>query len=176
MPASAPPPSPPTSPDVLIRPATPEDDQRCQDIAVAAWTPIYASSRAALGEDIYTHLHPDGLASKARQIASAFAAHLDHILVACDPHTEEVLGFATFRLDHDRKVGEIGNNAVDPTRRGRGIGATLYQHVLERFRQEGMTVARVTTGLDDAHAPARTAYQKVGFQHATQSITYYQKL
>ena len=162
--------------DILIRPATPQDHQRCQDIAVAAWTPIYASSRFALGDDIYTHLHPDGLASKARQIAAAFATHLDLILVACDPNSNDVLGFATFRLDHDRRVGEIGNNAVDPARRGRGIGAALYEHVLARFRQEGMTVARVTTGLDDAHAPARAAYQKVGFERSTQSVTYYQKL
>ena len=161
---------------VAIRPATPEDSQCCQEIAVAAWIPIYASSRAALGDDVYTHLHPDGLASKARQIAAAFVAHLDHILVASDPHTKEILGFATFRLDHERKVGEIGNNAVDPARRGRGIGATLYEHVLARFRQEGMTVARVTTGLDDAHAPARAAYKKVGFERGTESVTYYQKL
>lgn len=165
-----------SSTGIFIRPATPEDSARCQQIAAAAWEPIYASSRAALGDDIYTQLHPDGLASKARQIAAAFAAHLDHILVACDPSTKEVLGFATFRLDHERKVGEIGNNAVDPACRGRGIGTQLYEHVLARFRQEGMTVARVTTGLDDAHAPARTAYQKVGFQRATQSVTYFQKL
>ena len=176
MPDSAPPPSSPAPPDILIRPATPEDSQRCQEIAVAAWTPIYASSRAALGDDIYTHLHPDGLASKARQIAAAFAAHLDHVLVACDPHTREVLGFATFRLDHERGVGEIGNNAVDPAHRGRGIAGALYERVLDRFRQEGMTVARVTTGLDDAHAPARAAYKKRGFERSTQSVTYYRKL
>ena len=162
--------------DVLIRPAVPKDSARCQEIAVAAWTPIYAASRAALGDEIFSQLHPDGLASKARQIAAAFATHPDWILVACAPETGQVVGFCTFRLDAERKVGEIGNNAVDPAWRGRGIAGALYDRVLNRLRQEGMTVARVTTGLDDAHAPARAAYKKIGFERGTQNVTYYRKL
>ena len=162
--------------DLVIRPAAPEDSARCQEIAVAAWEPIYASSRAALGDEIFTQLHPDGLASKARQIAAAFAGRIEWILVASDRSSGQIVGFATFRLDHERKVGEIGNNAVDPACRGQGIGVALYERVLERFKAEGMTVARVKTGLDEAHAPARAAYKKVGFERGTQSVTYYREL
>jgi GNAT superfamily N-acetyltransferase len=173
------PPAEPTQPnDLVIRPALPEDNARCQEIAMAAWEPIYASSRAALGDAIFNQLHPDGLSSKARQIASAFHSRPDWILVALahDQGAAHIVGFATFRLDHERKVGEIGNNAVDPAWRGRGIAGALYERVLDRFRDEGMTVARVTTGLDDAHAPARAAYKKVRFERGTQNVTYYREL
>src|SRR5687768_4807245 len=117
----------PEPPELVIRQAAPEDNARCQAIAVAAWEPIYASSRAALGDEIYSHLQPDGLASKARQIAAAFAGRLEWVLVACDRAQGVVVGFATFRLDLERKIGEIGNNAVDPAWRGRGIGGALYE-------------------------------------------------
>jgi GNAT superfamily N-acetyltransferase len=73
-------------------------------------------------------------------------------------------------------VGEIGNNAVDPAWQGQRVASQLYQAVLARFRREGMLVARVTTGLDDAHAPARAAYRKAGFIAETPSVTYFQKL
>lgn len=161
---------------VVVRLAEAGDSERCQEIAVAAWEPIYASSGAALGEEIFGRLHPDGLASKARQIATAFEGRLEWVLVACEPERGEVVGFATFRLDLERRVGEIGNNAVDPGWRGKGIAGALYERVLARFREEGMTVAKVTTGLDEAHAPARAAYKKVGFERGSESVTYYREL
>ncbi|MBT4097360.1 MAG: GNAT family N-acetyltransferase, partial [Gemmatimonadetes bacterium] len=34
----------------------------------------------------------------------------------------------------------------------------------------------VGTGLDDAHAPARRAYERAGFDIAQQDVTYYKKL
>ena len=160
----------------MVRRAEAGDSARCQEIAVAAWEPIYASSEAALGEEIFGQLHPDGLASKARQVAASFEGRLEWVLVACEGEGGPIVGFATFRLDRERKVGEIGNNAVDPAWRGRGIAGALYERVLERFREEGMVMAKVTTGLDGAHAPARAAYKKVGFERGTESVTYYREL
>jgi hypothetical protein len=37
-------------------------------------------------------------------------------------------------------------------------------------------VAKVTTGLDDAHAPARAAYARAGFSAAVASVTLYREL
>lgn len=171
---------------VIVRRAESRDSGRCQEIAVAAWEPIYASSRAALGEAIFGQLHSAWRAAKAGQIVAAFENRLDWVLVACvdtraggDTGSGEggqIVGFATFRMDFERKVGEIGNNAVDPTWQGRGIAGALYDRVLGRFREEGMVVAKVTTGLDEAHAPARAAYTKAGFGPATSSVTYYREL
>ena len=160
---------------ITLRLARPEDSLRCQEIAVAAWEPIYAWRRGALGEEIFQTLHPHGPEAKAPQIAGAFERHLDWIVVA-EAADRQVVGFVTYRLDHDLRVGEIGNNAVDPAWQGHGIATRLYREVLDRFRAAGMRVARVTTGLDDGHAPARAVYEKVGFTVGAPSVTLYQKL
>jgi ribosomal protein S18 acetylase RimI-like enzyme len=65
---------------------------------------------------------------------------------------------------------------VHPEWQGRGIAAALYQAALAKMRANGMRAVRVTTGLDEGHAPARAAYQKAGFIVGLPSITYYQDL
>ncbi len=164
----------PRAADVVVRAARIDDSARCQEIAVAAWEPIYASSHRALGAAIFDHLHPDWRAAKAGQVADALEKRTAWALVACAG--DEIVGFATFRVDQQRGIGEIGNNAVAPTWQGRGIAAALYDGVLERFRQQGLRVAKVTTGLDEAHAPARAAYDRAGFSAAVASVTLYREL
>jgi ribosomal protein S18 acetylase RimI-like enzyme len=39
-----------------------------------------------------------------------------------------------------------------------------------------MLYAKVGTQLDDAHIPARAAYEKLGFKPITRSVIYYMKL
>ena len=46
----------------------------------------------------------------------------------------------------------------------------------DAMRAAGMTFCKVATGLDDAHAPARRAYEKAGFDKSVPSITYYRTL
>ena len=48
----------------------------------------------------------------------------------------------------------------------------MYQAVFERFKAEGMQAAMVTTGLDDAHAPARRAYERAGFKRKAEQVCY----
>jgi ribosomal protein S18 acetylase RimI-like enzyme len=144
---------------VTLRPALPDDRERCAAIAVAAWTPISTHRRATLGESLFDRLHPRWAARKAGEIGAAFEHHIDWIVVATPtaPGQEapDVVAFVTYRLDPQRRVGTIGSNAVDPGWQGRGIATTLYRHVLDLFRAAGMEVAAVTTELDEAHAPAR---------------------
>ena len=61
---------------------------------------------------------------------------------------------------HDRKVAEIGNNAVSPSHHHKGVGAEMYEFVLDQMKRAGIKPAIVTMGGDDAHAPARRAYEK----------------
>jgi GNAT superfamily N-acetyltransferase len=87
-----------------------------------------------------------------------------------------IAGFFTFTLDQDRRIGTISNNAVDPAAQGRGLGTAMYERALDLFREARMEYARVRTGLDEGHAPARRAYEKAGFDLSLPDITYYCKL
>ncbi len=170
---------PPLPPGVTLRPAQVQDLGRCQEIAVAAWTPIYAFRRRQLGESLFQRLHPDWARRKAGEIGRAFESRPSWVLVAVAPDAagaSQPVAFVTYQLDPARGVGTIGNNAVDPPWQGRGIAGALYRHVLDVFRAAGMGVAAVTTGLDDAHAPARAAYSRAGFEVGASSITLYQEL
>ena len=83
----------------------------------------------------------------------------------------EVVGFISFSIDEESKIGNIGYNAVKDRYRGKGIGTTQLTRVLEVFKQRGMRFARVYVWLDDQHAPARRMYERCGFkplvEHAT---------
>ena len=157
--------------EFAIRSARPEDGPRCQEIAVDAWRPIYAARREQLGDGLFGQLFSEWEAQKAGQIAGAFQRHPDWILVACvacpagPGEDEPVVGFVTYQLDEAALTGTIGNNAVDPRWQGRGIATALYGRTLELFRRAGMRIARVTTGLDAAHGPARAAHRRAGFVH-----------
>ena len=52
----------------------------------------------------------------------------------------------------------------------------MYQHVLKYFRDKGLRFAHFDTGLDDAHIPARRAYESVGFDRKVPGVEYWQDL
>ncbi len=52
----------------------------------------------------------------------------------------------------------------------------MYQAALAYFKDQGIKVVRVTTGLDEGHAPARRAYERAGFSLKRESVTYFMKL
>jgi ribosomal protein S18 acetylase RimI-like enzyme len=110
---------------------------------------------------------------KADQIDRHFAQHPEWTYVA---ETDgKVVGVVTFRLDAERKIGEIGNNGVDPAYRNRGIGTAMYRYVLDLFRQAGMRYAEVGV-VSDPGNPAVRAYERVGFQPIMESRHYVQEL
>ena len=163
-------------PDFLIRPFTVEDLERIQDIAELAWKPIFDSFREQLGNEILSQTRPLAEKDKREQLASWAANHPDKIIVAVD-NNQKIIGFATWYTDEVRKVGIINNNAVDKTSGYKGVGQALYAELFRIFQEAGMTLAQVTTGLDEGHAPARRAYQRAGFGEAKlESVTYYKKL
>lgn len=158
----------------MIRPYREDDLPRLMEIGTCAWRPLYAMYRQLQGEELFRALVPDENRTKAEQIERHCRRHPDCALV-CEEENQ-VVGFATFLLFPEQGIGEIGNNAVDPAWQGRGLSRQLYEAVLARFRREGLRFARVTTGLDAAHAPARRAYERVGFRIREESVTYYMPL
>ncbi len=161
--------------NLVIRPARRDDVNRIRKIAAQAWDPIYQGYRQRMGDQLYERETPDDpLAVKAEAVANFYDEYPDWGLV-----TEidgQVVGFITFVLNRDKGIGEIGNNAVEPGHQGRGIGTAQCQRVLEIFRQEGMRYAKVHTGLDPAHVPARAMYEKMGFEPIMPHVEYYRKL
>ena len=159
----------------LIRLATEADLPAVREIARLAWTPIYAEFRRRVGDDLFNRLYSNWEQSKQDAVERAFREHPGCMLV-----TEiegRVVGFVTFfAVNPEAKLGEIGNNAIHPDFRGRGLGRRQYERVFEELRRQGMEYARVGTGLDDAHAPARKAYEAVGFDREVPSVIYYRKL
>jgi len=158
-----------------IREYRPDDLETLMDIGNRAWAMIRASARAALGPDLYARISPEAETAKGRQIQAHAEAHPDWIRVCVDD-SGRIVGFVTFRLDRERGVGEILNNAVDPDSGVRGAGQRMYAAVLDVFRKHRMRVAKVDTGLDDAHAPARRAYERAGFDRRLEHVTYYLSL
>jgi putative acetyltransferase len=57
--------------------------------------------------------------------------------------------------------GEIKRMMVDPARRGRGIGARLLQALENSLREDGVTLALLETGRDQAEAVR--LYERCGF-------------
>jgi len=146
-----------------------------QEIAVRAWEPIYQGFRDQMGDELFTLKWGDRWEDdKAQQIADHFQRRPEWCLVA--ERDDQLVGFLTFMLNSDTRIAEIGNNAVDSDYQGQGIGPALYRHTLELFREAGMAYAKVHTGLDEAHTPARTAYQKVGFELMMPHGEFYRKL
>ena len=158
-----------------IRPFQPPDLARIQNIAAAAWQPVFRSSEELLGTELFNLVSPDPETAKRGHVADACKADsgTDVWVVADDG---EIVGFITADLNRDTLIGEIRNNAVDPNRQSGGLGALMYDFVLERMREAGMKAVKVNTGADEAHAPARRAYEKAGFERSLPSVMYYRAL
>jgi ribosomal protein S18 acetylase RimI-like enzyme len=111
---------------------------------------------------------------KADEIESFYRYHPEGVLV-----TEEegrILGFVSFQLDPDRRMGKIGNNAVDPEYQNQGIGTKQIARALDILKERGMNIVEVQTGLADDYAPARHMYEKCGFEPTMEFVTYHASL
>ena len=161
--------------DVIVRDLRPGEAETAASIAVAAWTPIFGQFREILGDELFAARCPNWQEDKASQVRRACAPESGAGVCVAEKDGR-VVGFITYYLNVYPGVGEIGNNAVHPDFQGQGIATLMYQSVLDRFRAQGMRFAKVRTGLDPSHAPARRAYEKAGFSIQLPSVEYYRKL
>ena len=158
----------------MIRKYKPEDLSVIMDIGNRAWSKIYKMFREAYGDELFQIIVPNETTSKGEQIRTHCEEHPEWVFI-CEEN-ECIVGFVAFTLDFDKKIGTICNNAKDPDCVLKGIGQQMYKAVLENFRGHGMIYAKVHTGLDYAHAPARKAYEKAGFNICHEDVDYYVKL
>lgn len=120
-------------------------------------------------------MFPDWRSEKKRQVRSA-CSRKSGAKVYIAELEGKVVGFITYYLNESTGIAEIGNNTVEPQYQGLGIGTAMCRFVLGRMKEAGMKCARVTTGGDPSHAPARRAYEKAGFKRSVPIVCYYQKL
>jgi ribosomal protein S18 acetylase RimI-like enzyme len=177
------------SPETNIRPMRPSDIETVVEISLAAWQSIYEQRRRTMGDDLFAAVHPDWRAEKERQVRRGCASGTSAILAVAQATTSctalageearsgstQVVGFVTCYV-LGSGIGEIGNNAVHPDWRGQGIAPRLYEYAFDRLRERGVRYVKVGTGGDPAHAPARRAYEKAGFEIALPGVEYYRKL
>jgi len=162
----------------VLRYAREDDLPAIDELTAVCYAPIQASFVAMVGDACYETVQRDpGLTwdeRKAQQNRRLFAEHPDWLWVLEDEG--EVFGFVSFWLIPDRSYGHLDNNGVRPERAGQGWATFMYRHVLDRFRAEGLRFAHVDTGLDDAHIPARRAYEAVGFDRSVPTVDLWRAL
>ncbi len=162
----------------VLRHAREDDLPAIDALTVAGYAPIQESFVAMLGADLYEDVHAEpGRGWDERKVAQnhrLFAEHPEQVWVLDDGG--EVFGFVSFWLFADRGYGHLDNNAVAADRAGQGWATFMYRAVLDRFRELGLRWAHVDTGLDDAHIPARRAYEAVGFDRAVPSVDLWRRL
>jgi len=63
----------------------------------------------------------------------------------------------------DDEHGELKSMHTSAAARGRGIGATMVEHLLATARERGLRRVSLETGSMDAFLPARRLYARFGF-------------
>ena len=163
---------------IVLRRAREDDLEAIDALTVDAYGAIQDSFVAMLGADLYETVfaEPERTwdARKCAQNRDRFAEHPEQVWVL--DHDGHVFGYVTFWLDPRGRYGRIENNAVAAEQAGHGWATFMYRAVLDHFRSLGLPYANVDTHLDDAHIPARRAYEAVGFDRAVPAVDLWQKL
>ncbi len=157
---------------IHIVPAKDEHLEFAGNIAVKAWQPIRQEYRKILGDCLYETFFDNWQTKKRKSVENSLKKGRGFVALV----DNDVAGFISYSIDEITKTGEILENAVDPQFRGMGIGTMMYEFVMEKMREEGMFYAVVTTGGDDAHAPARRSYERAGFEKFLPSVKYFKSI
>lgn len=161
--------------DRRIRAFEKRDYERVLDICVSAFTPIHRLLEETLGREVFSRRYYDWREQYADYLGKISASD-PAVKVYVVEDAGVLIAFVFTIMDFDRKVGEIGLNAVAPEHQGKGVGKMMYAFALTDLKERGAEIAYVGTGGDSAHAPARVAYEAVGFDKAIPAAHYFKKL
>ncbi|MBM3239629.1 GNAT family N-acetyltransferase [Candidatus Poribacteria bacterium] len=148
-----------------IRLSTDNDKTRIHEIAVAAWRPIFGRYRLIVGDEMWNDLW-SGWDKNWFTNANGIVTELDG----------QIVGFATWYWPIAEVLAEVGGNAVDPKFQGRGIGSAQIRWLIDKFREWGYKCAKVHTGMDPAHGPARAEYRNAGLRRGVTNSRYFNYL
>lgn len=145
-----------------IEPYNPRQLDAVIGLSLRAWAPVFESIQKAMDAEVFRAFYADGwCVSQQKAVEDACAAEDTTVWVAVD--AGHAVGFVAVKVGADSSMGEIYMVAVDPDYQRRGIGTALMQFTLDWMKTVGMSIVMVETGGDPGHAPARAAYEKLGF-------------
>jgi ribosomal protein S18 acetylase RimI-like enzyme len=110
---------------------------------------------------------------KARHIDTDVAREVDGILVA-ESDQGQVVGYITSWQDAEAGIGYIPNLAFVPEWRGRGLGRLLIQMILDRFRDSGLSHAKIETLANNE--VGHHLYTSIGFHEVTRQAHFFADL
>lgn len=80
----------------------------------------------------------------------------------------QIVGSISTWQDHEAGIGHIPNLSLRPEYRGQGIGRRLIEFALDRFRQNGLTHAKIETLVQNE--VGKHLYQSLGFREVARQI------
>ena len=83
----------------------------------------------------------------------------------------EPIGFVSWDPRKIPKEGEVGQNCIVPSHRGKGYGKQQIQKVLEIFQARATRIIKVTTANHPFFVPAQKTYLSCGFREVGRSHT-----
>ena len=145
-----------------IRPVRDNDVEDLVRLSLLAWAPVFGSFEQVLGHNIYALIWPDWRTGQ-RDAVERVCKDDEKTTVWVAELDGTVVGFLAIELNIKDKIGDVALLAVHPDYQNRGIGTDLNSFAIEKMKASGMIMARVETGGDASHAPARRSYEKAGY-------------
>jgi GNAT superfamily N-acetyltransferase len=146
-----------------VIPYTPDQKQAVIDLAIAAWTPVFAKTRDDVPRFVYDTFYPDGWEARQRaDVDTLLETEPQNIWLASLGN--QTIGFLGLRIHAEDLIGEIYIIAVSPEHQRKGVGRRLMQFAEDHIKSTGMKMIMVETIGDAGHEPARRAYEDFGFQ------------
>ncbi len=130
-----------TMPEVIMRAYQDSDRDTLTEIMVEAFEGV--SIDQGIENEFGVLNGRDWKWRKARHFDEDVRRDRDGIIVA--ELEGRVLGFVSTWMEHDTGIGHIPNISLVPECRGQGIGRSLINVALDRFREHGLTHSKIET-------------------------------
>ncbi len=152
-----------TDPALQIVPYEPAHLEDILDLSMLAWDPVFPRMKNEIPDYIFRAFYPQGWQPRQRaDIAAVCRDDETHLWLALID--DAVAGYIGLRVHEEDSMGEIYVIAVHPDFQRRGISGDLMSFAFDWFGERDLAMVMVETGGDEGHAPARSAYEKAGFE------------
>ena len=153
-----------TEPIMQIRPYRPDDLPVLKEIMVEAFDGV------SIDQGIEREFGPinghDWKWRKAQHLDIDAEREPDGILVVEDEG--RIIGFISTWQEKEAGIGHIPNISFRPECRGRGLGRKLIEMALDRFRENGLTHAKIETLVQNDIG--NHLYESIGFREVARQI------